>query len=343
VRAAGHRAVALYVGTPGRAKSPSRDQVQAYLDAGLELILVYEDTSTSWQAGRPRGISDAIAVQSHLKVLGLDWSKVGCVYHAIDSDVTPAHLPAAADYLSGVASVYGGTDKLGVYGSRAVITAALNAGQARLAWAAAGWQYGAIDPRSALHQQVQTVTVGGVQCDVNQLLADDYGKYPRLAAAPAPAPAPAAVSVPRSPEDAVALLSFPATPLPVDPPGGRWQDTNPATWVRSAEQRTALVPAVKGGWRGAGSISSLTCGWAGNQDGPDAQGRIKPSGFIEYLRIFGWTDISYKTPRAVELVTNRPMTGNFSLPQLALPDWCTFLVVRYSAPGGLYLGIEWEH
>ncbi|MEK6443659.1 hypothetical protein [Pseudonocardia sp. T1-2H] len=74
----------------------------------------------------------------------------------------------------------------------------------------------------------------------------------------------------------------------------------------------------------------------------DGSGRVKPSGFIEYLRVFSWTDLSYRTPIVTNLVVNTPMVGNLSLPQVGLPGWCTFLVARYAAPGGLYLGIEWE-
>jgi hypothetical protein len=339
VRAAGYRAIALYVGTPGRRKAPSAEQVSDYLANGLELILVYEDTTGSWRGGRARGVADAQAVKAHLADLGLDWGRVGCVYFAFDEDVVTKDLPLARAYADGCGSVVG-VAKLGVYGGRSVISDALDRGYATFGWSAAGWQYGHIDDRSQLYQQVGTTNVGGVQCDVDQIRADNYGQYPAFAP---PQPSPAGPAG-RSSEDAVALISFPATDYPADPAGGRWQDLDPAQWPRSGEVHSALVPAVPGGggWRGNGSVSSITCGWAGGQEAVDSTGRLKPSGFLEYLRVFYFTDITYRTPQVKNLVVNAPLIGNLSLPAQPLPGWCTFLVARYAAPGGLHLGIEYE-
>lgn len=345
VKAAGHCAVALYVGTPGRAKAATRELVADYLGHGLELVLVYEDNVGTWRGGHPRGLADALAVRAHLDDLGVTWANVACVFHAYDSDVESPDFALAEQYAAGVAAGYGSVSRVGVYGSRALIKELLDHGTAGWAWAAAGWQYGHIDPRCVLEQEVLPVKVGGVSVDINQILTPDFGQYPavnRPADAPDPSPPADVPAAHTASEDAVALVRFDPTLLPADPPGGRWQDTDPASWPRSEEERTALVPAVAGGWRGLGSISSITCGWAGDQDGPNSSGYIKPSGYIEYMRIFGFTDITYKDWRAVEVLTNVPMVGNRSLPAIALPDWCTNLVVKYSAPGGLYLGIEYQ-
>jgi hypothetical protein len=344
VRTAGFRSIALYVGTPGRKKAPTAAMVADYLAAGLHLILVYEDTTGSWRGGQARGVADGQAVRAHLAQLGIDWAKVGCVYHAYDEDVTAADLPLARLYAIGAAQAYGGPHRVGVYGSRMVIADLLDRGLAGRAWASAGWQYGHIDPRCVLEQRIPQINIGGVPCDVDDILAADFGQYPAPApVAPPVAPAPAPPVTPgRSSEDAVALLEFPPTPLPAAPPGGRWQDTDPATWPRSVEHRTALVPAVPGGWRGRGSISAIVAGWAGDQDPPAPNGTAKPSGFIEYLRVFHMGDQAYSQWLATNGVVNTALVGNRSLAAVPLPAWCTFLVVRYAAPGGLYLGIEWE-
>jgi len=140
----------------------------------------------------------------------------------------------------------------------------------------------------------------------------------------------------------VTVIEIPATPLPADPPGGHWQDVPPSSWPLSREARTALVPAVPGGWRGNGALSSITAGWAGNQDPPDNGGAVKPSGWIAYLRIFYFTDITYREWKVAEVLTDVSLVGNRSLPQIPRPPWCTFLVVRGAWPGGLYLGVEYE-
>ena len=343
VVADGFEGIALYVGTPGRKKAPTRQHVADYLANGLKLILIYEDTTGSWRLGRVRGAADAVAVRAHLADLGIDWAQVSCVYFAFDEDVTAAELPIAREYAAGVASAFGSTARVGAYGGSVVLKDLLDRDLIGWAWASAGWQHGHMDQRCVLQQQVKQINVGGVPCDIDVILQPDFGQYPApFSPTNATAAGPPAT---RTSEDAVSLLQFDPTPLPDDPPGGRWQDTDPASWPRSFEQRTALVPALSNGagWRGRGSISSITVGWAGDQDGPDASGRVKPSGFLEYMRVFYFGDQGYQQWLARDLVLNVPLIGNRSLPAAALPDWSTFLVVRYAAPGGLFLGIEYEH
>lgn len=161
----------------------------------------------------------------------------------------------------------------------------------------------------------------------------------------------------RGSEDAVALIDWPASPLPTDANGIRWQDSDPASWPRCAEQKTALVHSGARTWRGAGSLSVVACGWAMGtskpdaltdphltfQDGPDPTGKIKPSGWIDWLRVFYFPDgPGHGDWQVADLATNMPLIGNRSLPSMPLPDFSTLLTARYSAPGGLYLGLEWE-
>jgi hypothetical protein len=91
-----------------------------------------------------------------------------------------------------------------------VIADLLDRGLAAKAWASAGWQYGHIDPRCVLEQRVRQINVGGVPCDVDDVLALDFGQYP-APAAPAVAPSAPPALPGTSSEDAVALLSFPST------------------------------------------------------------------------------------------------------------------------------------
>lgn len=351
VRAAGYRGVALYVGIPSRRKAPTRALVDDYLAHGLDLVLVYEDTAGTWRQGLHRGAEDATAVRSHLADLGIDWAAVGCVFMALDTDVVATELEVARAYIAGAEQVLGQA-RTGAYGGHLVISDLLDRGLISHAWSAAGWQYGHMDSRSVLHQNVKQVNIGGVPCDVNDVLAADFGQYPRHAgrspgSTPSPSVAPAAAP-PRSrgSEDAVALLTFDPTPAPQDSGGRRWQDIAPSAWPASGEDGAPLVPAIPngGGWRGLGSISSISCGWAGGQDSPPPNGDVKPSGFVFYLRVFHFADGRYRPQdwQVTELVTNEPLVGNCSLTARALPGWCTNLVIRYVAPGGLHLGIEYE-
>ncbi len=211
--------------------------------------------------------------------------------------------------------------------------------------------YGGLVP--SMLQFSSHATTQGIEIDADAYRGDRAGLLAALA--------PSDPLAHRDSEDAVALVSFDATPLPSDVPGGaRWQDVNPANWPLGPEQKTALVHAAPSGWRGRGSVSSITCGWAHGrtagsdpladpsitpQDGPaPGTGELKASGWLEYLRVFHFPDgDAHQDWQVTELYTGIPLIGNKSLPQVFLPDWCTFLVARYSAPGGLYLGIEWEH
>lgn len=143
----------------------------------------------------------------------------------------------------------------------------------------------------------------------------------------------------RASEDHNMLFVLPATPAPAD------LSTDPSTWPRSREISRPLLPPAPGNWRGRGAISSVTCGWAIDAAG-HAQQQGRPSGYIEYLRVFYHTaggPGGYRDLKAVDLLKGTSLNGNWSLPQLELPDWATSLVVRYSAPAELGLGIEYEH
>lgn len=89
----------------------------------------------------------------------------------------------------------------------------------------------------------------------------------------------------------------------------------------------------------------MTCGWAIDTIGR-AQEKDRPSGYIEYLRVFHHTKGGpggYRDLKSVELLKGTALVGNWSVPPLALPDWATSLVVRYAAPSELGLGVEYEH
>lgn len=127
-------------------------------------------------------------------------------------------------------------------------------------------------------------------------------------------------------EDSVALQRFTRTDPPVD-----W-DSDPRTWPTSPEEFLPLVPPAEGNWRGMGSISSLTCGW--------------PKGYIHYLRVFHDRDGSQEGEPLVTHLVNEPgvdLSPHWKMRRMDLPAWSFWLVIKYSAPGGLGIGIEYQH
>lgn len=332
IHAAGYSYVLRYLDDPAwgpPAKCIVPGELVDLRAAGVDVLCVFEQGTDDITGGYGAGQRNARRALAGAQWVGYD----GLIFMAVDEHLDGTGVALALEYLDGAASVLG-RDRTGVYGFSELIDCAIGRYGAL-------WQCGHTPaPGGPVHiwqRNTGTVQVAGVDCDVNELLRP----LPGLGI-----PAPADLSPARSgpSEDAVALISFPATAMPTDPPGGRWQDADPSSWPDSGEHMSALVPAVPGGgWRGAGSISSITCGWAPGLDGPDAAGHIKPSGWCDYLRVFGYgSGPDYQDWQIHEVLTNVPLVGNKSLPQIALPAWCTSLVVRGSWPGGLHLGVEYE-
>lgn len=350
IRAGGYSLALRYVDDPARGLSSKHLRPDEYAElraAGVAVGLVFEQGVDDVSGGFTAGVQHARRALAGAAWLG--YPADGLIFMAVDEHCLPAQVAQVLDYLDGAASVLG-RQRTGVYGFSEVCDAAI--GRYGALWQC-GHRPAPGGPVHLYQRSTAPVSVAGITCDVNELLRPlPYLTPPGTAqsgpAQPGPAVPVAAAPVSPlrgSPEDAVALISFPATDKPSDPPGGRWQDADPSTWPTSPEVMSALVPAVPGGgWRGAGSISSITCGWAPGQDGPDHDGHLKPSGWISYLRVFGFQNgPAYDGWQVHELLTNVVLVGNKSLPQLALPSWCTSLVVRGSWPGGLHLGCEWEY
>ncbi|MFN2497078.1 MAG: N-acetylmuramoyl-L-alanine amidase [Pseudonocardiaceae bacterium] len=154
------------------------------------------------------------------------------------------------------------------------------------------------------------------------MLADPHRRIPRGGTVPPP------IS-----EDSVALERFVPTDIPPPPQGGgRWEDTDPRTWPASREEYLPLVPPAADNWRGLGSISSLTCGW--------------PKGYVHYLRVFHDRDGSQEGPPLVTDLVPEPgveLAPHWKMRRMGLPPWSFWLLIKYAAPGGLGIGIEYQH
>ncbi|OXM67221.1 hypothetical protein [Amycolatopsis vastitatis] len=69
-----------------------------------------------------------------------------------------------------------GKDCTGVYGEFDVIEKALPA-HASYGWQTAAWSRGLKSAKAALYQRIGQVFVAGIQCDVNDILAPDWGQH----------------------------------------------------------------------------------------------------------------------------------------------------------------------
>lgn len=184
VEAAGYAGVIRYLPL-GTWKSVSKAEVDDMLAHGRTVNLVFETTANRAAQGRAAGVADAQRAIADQASLGFDPDEFP-VYYAVDYDTgNPAEVDA---YFQGVASVHG-ID--GDYGEAAVVHYLAGHKLVSFGWQAAAWSHGARAAEAVLFQRIGTAVVGGVQCDVNEVLADNYGQYPAPTQhTPDPAPEP---------------------------------------------------------------------------------------------------------------------------------------------------------
>lgn len=156
--------------TPGE-----RDRLRA---AGKIIVLVFEDGEGNALQGHTQGVNDGLEAAKQAQGLGYP---AGCVvYAAVDCDVPAARMDTVMAYLDGFAQGLGTHYRAGVYGSYAVVKAALDGGHAAKAWQTRAWSGtpARIDRRASLYQNARTVSIDGVTCDLNDVLRDDHGGWP---------------------------------------------------------------------------------------------------------------------------------------------------------------------
>jgi hypothetical protein len=176
VKAAGYDAVLRYIGfDPAvRRKCVTKAEYDDQLANGVAVAFVYEDDTGTALQGRGRGQDDARAVLTWADAIG---APVPACYFAGDFDAQPDQYPAIDDYFRGAADVLG-PPRVGAYGSFYVINHMFDTGLITFGWQTVAWSHGMREPRAHLFQRLGTVTVDGVNCDVNDILQDDFGQCP---------------------------------------------------------------------------------------------------------------------------------------------------------------------
>jgi hypothetical protein len=141
--------------------------------AGLNLGLIYEANPTSAAAftttQAKTDVSNAVAsAKSHGAPAG-----VGIAF-TVDYDAAVHDLDAIVAYF-GVVIAGIGQYKPGAYGDDIVLDALYRTyGEKLFYWQTSGWSNGARFPHAALYQGTYDQTVGGVQCDIDEVLGYAY-------------------------------------------------------------------------------------------------------------------------------------------------------------------------
>jgi len=175
IRDAGYTGAVRYIGFPDRRKCATAGELADFTANRIGMALIYENTLTEWRGGYGAGQSAGERARGHARSIGFPDHRP--IYLAIDQDVvTSGEFGVMLDHLRGAGTTVGGSGLLGVYGEADAIDRARDAGVARYFWQTAAWSRGR---RTSAHlfQHVGTVHVGGIACDVNDVLADDWGQH----------------------------------------------------------------------------------------------------------------------------------------------------------------------
>lgn len=166
IRAAGIRFVLRYAGTPGRTKNITKPEYADLVGAGVQVLLVHENTINDIQGGFPGGVGAAHAARADADAIG--YPPGGVIFFCADRHLSATEIPIGLAYIRGAASVLG-QDAVGAYGFSEFVDAVKATGAAR--WI---WQCGSrstVGPAVHLYQRnTGTTRVNGIDCDINDLL-----------------------------------------------------------------------------------------------------------------------------------------------------------------------------
>jgi hypothetical protein len=196
IKAAGFVGAVRYAGTPGRRKNLTAAEFADLDRGGLAVATVYENKAGDFLGGRVDGqraghdwLADVSSIDGRLARVG---------HFAVDTDVTN-QWTALAEYFRGINSVIG-VERTRAYGEADVIDYLVAHGLVSgLQWQTVAWSRGRRSQYAALYQRTQQPVVGGIACDINDVLAPDWGQHTYE-------------------EDDVSFL----TDIAKDPGGGKW-------------------------------------------------------------------------------------------------------------------------
>lgn len=172
---AGYKGAVRYIGLPGRTKDTDRAEYEDFSRNGIGMALVFEEAAGNWSRGRSQGVIDGRRARDHANAIGFPADRP--IYMAVDQDVVAAgQFAAMLDYLRGASESLGGTYVTGVYGEADVIDRARDARVAAWFWQTKAWSRGRVTSAHLL-QLIGTVNVGGIGCDINDVLATDWGQH----------------------------------------------------------------------------------------------------------------------------------------------------------------------
>ncbi|GLZ33491.1 hypothetical protein Lesp02_56790 [Lentzea sp. NBRC 105346] len=176
---AGFSGAVRYIGFPNNPKCTTAAELEDFAEHDLGMALVYEHTAGDWRAGYDGGVASARRAREHADAIGFPSDRP--IYFAVDQDVVHEHeFQAAMEYLRGAAEELGGVEFVGVYGEHDIVSRAAAEEVASYFWQCRAWSGTPVRLFEARHlyQHAEQRVVGGVQCDINDvLIEEDWGQH----------------------------------------------------------------------------------------------------------------------------------------------------------------------
>lgn len=172
-----------------KAKDTTAAEIADY--STLDYAIVAEGSSTDLGFGHGASVGATAAAQA--KDVG--WPTDGAIYFTVDRGVPSSGWGAIAADLDAAGRASG--HPVGIYGGGPLVEAMILAGHARFGWIAGAPSWSGVSTAGRTPDEVNAelrataphahvlqryaggVTVGGHQCDINDVLADDFGQLPR--------------------------------------------------------------------------------------------------------------------------------------------------------------------
>lgn len=170
------RFVVRYATSLSSNKQASYSEIQALLNKGFLVCIVYQDDTGDPLRGYNEGVKDGKAAQHDLDTWGLPRIPI---YFALDQDPNPLsanQIDNIHAYFRGVQTTipYGRT---GIYGGHRAIELFVPT-TVHLGWQTYAWSSGKVSSKAHLYQYRNGVNLCGGQVDLNKNLKTNFGQWP---------------------------------------------------------------------------------------------------------------------------------------------------------------------
>lgn len=186
LKAAGAIAVCRYLSYDKTGKTLTKAEADGLRLGGIDVVSNWEQAGnwTEYAGGQTTGRSHAAeANRQHIACGGPPERPI---YFSTDWNATSTQLGTVAEYYRGVASVIG-LNRTGAYGGFTTIKYLFDQGVIAWGWQTYAWStfrddpsgqmYLHWDPRAQLRQVQNGVSIGGVDCDLDETRAADFGQW----------------------------------------------------------------------------------------------------------------------------------------------------------------------